>query len=214
MNRAVRGPLGATFLATFACIAGLACGFQDVVIAEYDGGPPIPVGKMCAVSDDCGPLGYCMKSVCNAPMGVCDKVPSFCSDQVDRPPPCGCSGKVIYWNDCLRQQAREPAAQSCAQAPPTPCQGPGACPPGASCRQGPTACSAPTGALQGECWVLPEHCPTDLSFFSSCGPPADGGCVDFCSAIRTEQPFEFPQRCSSFSGGPMGPGGPTGPMMH
>jgi hypothetical protein len=203
----LRACLRGALLAALACIADLSCGVQDVEVAYVDGGL---WGKPCASSDQCTAKGYCMKTACDQTMGVCEPVPLVCSDQVDRLPPdsgrafppCGCPGNgdaaaksVLYWNDCLRQQAREPASQACV---PTPCQGPGDCPAGTFCNLGPAPCGSRPG-FQGECWALPQPCPPDLAFFAPCAP---GECMDPCTAIKTERPYEF-GTCPQFGRGPM-----------
>lgn len=192
------GSLGRASLAIVGCIAIQGCGTSDVVVAEVT--TPVTTGNACTTSRDCMPGEYCEMPGCDAAAGsgTCQG-PSTCTDDTPKPV-CGCPGDgLIYWNDCIRQKHGAPASQSCRSptATPMPCDrdrmpcGPGSyCAEGA-CEQWMQSDGGPPGTVPFTCLVLPDPCPPDTSgfFFSTCDMSST--CMDYCTAIRNEQPFKL-----------------------
>jgi hypothetical protein len=187
-------------VATLAASLAIACGSQDIVVADIpqatDGGSDSsPPGSSCATNDDCAPNAFCAKSSCDAPTGGCELRPLDCDS--DPRFACGCDG-VTYWNDCLRRRSGVASSvpdQCLAYAV---CKDPDgkSCPAlGASCaRLVPPQAPCPMPMFPGACWVLPDTCPTmpqgprPLPSFHECPLGPGATCSSMCDAIRSGTP--------------------------
>ncbi len=181
----------------FAVLVLLAgCGPLDVVVADVPGtdGGMMMMGKPCSGNQDCRERDYCDKSACAAPVGRCKPQPVFCDPAPQ--PVCGCSG-VTYWNDCLRRASGD-SSKTDGECTDTAqrCTGPGTCGLGKSCAVLlPESASCGGAAVEGECWALPNSCPSgpnNAGAWISCG---GGQCTDVCQAIRSQQPHRRASVC-------------------
>jgi hypothetical protein len=183
----------ALLLASAGGLASWGCSPTDATVAYekvVDGGID---GAGCQQSSDCAEGFYCSKTDCLVDGGTCQGRPavSDCSNELQLGMgACGCDG-VEYWNSCLRRAAGVNAAPNCLGLSTSPCQSSAECP-GADAGSG-AVCAKILGCnLPGICWVLPTSCPSDTIYtfpftFQSCGAP--GTCVDFCAAIKSEEPM-------------------------
>jgi hypothetical protein len=206
MNAPERQPLGVSRVVAWVLVMLVGCSVEDVIVAEVDAGPPVPIGKPCVTADDCTAAGYCMRKACDDQVGACQKtpLPGECSDQAEFPAPCGCDDGLRYWNTCLRQSHRQSANGTqlangvCGNVPPTSCTAAGQCPTGTSC--GRLTTCGPQATLAGQCWVVPSSCPHGGFEVAACD---NGRCIDPCVAIHEERAFQIDRSCSPFGSGMM-----------
>jgi hypothetical protein len=94
---------------------------------------------------------------------------------------CGCLD-VTYFSECHRRAAGDSLASPAECATDVSCDDVACRVAGASCARLTLSC----GAAVGSCWVVPETCPS-VGGWTACS----GGevCVDFCTAVRTQQPY-------------------------
>jgi hypothetical protein len=160
------------------------------VIVVIDGGP---VG--CRSNSDCADTSYCRKATCTAERGVCTAKPTDCMDDPAETEVCGCNG-VTYFSSCLAELNGENVGLHgiCADGVSVKCSiSNPACvnfPNGYCGFLVPTPASCPNGGqtlFQGQCFVLPDSCPTYANRFSSCN--ASTKCVGTCEAVKNEKPF-------------------------
>lgn len=172
----------------FVCLAVLAgCGTVPLDVIN----DPVPgaVGASCAVNEDCLADLFCERTVCFQELGTCAARPTSCEPVMDIK--CGCDG-LTYLNSCYRQLAGvdgERGPGPCMQMNSKRCGMGRTCPPGSFCGRllgGPESCQRPPD--EAPCTVGPEHCSGGRpEQFYVCGEsPAQ--CLDFCAAIRREQP--------------------------
>lgn len=193
-------------LVRFASDAQVAPRDDATTALERDAGAPFEAGsalpgsedagarpRTCDSKSDCFDDEYCEKPACGLTTGACQKRPLVCNSELS--PECGCDG-FMYFNTCLRQRAATGRAQDrscltrrCSDG------GPG-CPGASYCVRSTSDGFACRGTFREACWILP----------GACGPAMGGGdryspcegpelCLDLCSAITTERPFGFVQRC-------------------
>jgi hypothetical protein len=223
MRRASAGcAVAVAGLASIAGAFGAGCGVTDEIVARVgppeSGPPPVVAGQSCRTNDDCGDgdgggrdggSGYfCSKASCAAETGTCELPQTVCEGAN---PQCGCTTGLLYWDDCLRQQAGESAVATGmmggADCKPKLCAStaPGECPSGAYCALFEVGCEAPTDPREpnGLCLVLPDSCQTNAvllpgelpnPMFTSC---ATGACLDYCSAVKAGPVLPSPS-CGDF----------------
>lgn len=173
----------------------VGCGPVDVLVVNVPDASTLDElpGKPCQDSDDCAGGQFCSKATCSDSLGQCALRPQVI-EQCDREfhPECGCDG-VQYLNDCYRRFAGVAANQVRGQCQPVLCDLSAPCGEGQYCARlvRPNECGRLTA---GQCWAVPASgtCMT-LDRFIPCG---GGACMDFCSAVRSEQPVgRMPGMC-------------------
>jgi hypothetical protein len=148
----------------------------------------------CTTKAECPENWRCEKPGCAATQGTCE--PPIVFVPPEPLPVCGCDG-VTYWNDAVRRQADATLDQP-GECHDSAC----ACEVGADCKVPFASCSHlipgdQCGRGIGACWVLPQQCPPSASAdWRECKPPDSGAppppCVDMCSAIASEKPYNRP----------------------
>ncbi len=188
---------GRVVVAALGALALAACSEETIVLATVpettDGGRP-PEILRCVRTADCPRDAFCDKPACDAPTGICRRVPTFCPPE--ERPTCGCNG-ISYFNDCLRRAAGVEASTPDECAAPLACNRAAPCPDGATCAllvAGPGAECAPEP--EGVCWVVPPTCPPPLSpdRWESCVPGGER-CISTCEAILRGVPYRRAGRC-------------------
>jgi hypothetical protein len=155
--------------------------------------------RSCSGNEDCSSRELCSMIGCNAKKGTCVPVPPFfCNGEQN--PTCGCDG-LVYFNDCMRQEARVSMDPTCLSK--RSCDRNNPCPGRASCSylyKGDRTCRQAPPIR--ECWVLPIVCsPTGGSAFAPCDAVSTE-CLTLCDAIASELPFtELSLRCGRPPGG-------------
>jgi hypothetical protein len=168
------------------------CDPVDVVVANVPDGGEMPPMHPCADNSDCHPNEYCDKPTCGDVHGDCRLKPNCMTN--DYTPVCGCNG-VTYWNDCFRKADGSSAvfeAQECSAA--KTCVDASECSPSpyAACARV-SSLSCPASGSTGACWVMPAVCPSGQSTtWQEC---SGGACLDYCGAIKSEQPALLKPSC-------------------
>jgi len=165
-----------------------SCGPVDLLVVNVaDAGDlPAQTGTPCSTIDDCAAGQFCEKTACTDTVGRCAARPQVmdaCPN--DFRPECGCD-RVQYLNDCFRRYAGIPANQDRGACVPRECDVSSPCPDGAYCARlvFPNECNR---VSVGQCWVVPDTACMNRDHFLRCGAPAE--CLDFCTAVRSEQPM-------------------------
>lgn len=163
---------------------------ENVAGMPMGNGVPVP----CQTPADCDSTSFCSKQTCADAQGVCLPVPF--PDETVSAHVCGCEDKITYWNDSFRQYYGISASTMgvCNQERRTCVHNQDCHSRDAVCAHllpPNVACGTPPGL--GQCWIIPNGCPTsDPQRFLICPPPGSGQpafCASTCQAIQSGHPF-------------------------